>query len=252
MSAEGGNKAVVAALLANLGIAVTKLVAFLLTGLSSMLAEAIHSVADSGNQLLLLLGGAGRDGRDPGAPVRLRPGALHLRVHRGDRAVLRRRPVRPLRGVPQVPRDPRCQATRTRSSTAAGGGCRSSSWASRSCWRAVFRTAISETNKIKGGGRSRVHPPGQAARAAGDPAGGLRGAARPAFALLGVGLSLVTENLYFDVVGTALIGLLLVPWPSSWPSRPRACCSGRPRSARRSAGSRGPRAGPPASSGSST
>jgi len=57
MSTEGGTKAVVAALFANLGIAVTKFVAFLLTGASSMLAEAIHSVADSGNQLLLLIGG---------------------------------------------------------------------------------------------------------------------------------------------------------------------------------------------------
>ncbi|MEV4509505.1 cation diffusion facilitator family transporter [Dactylosporangium sp. NPDC049525] len=57
MSTEGGTKAVVAALFANLGIAVTKFVAFLLTGSSSMLAEAIHSVADSGNQGLLLFGG---------------------------------------------------------------------------------------------------------------------------------------------------------------------------------------------------
>ena len=57
MSTEGSTKAVVAALGANLGIAVTKFVAFALTGSSSMLAEAIHSVADSGNQVLLLVGG---------------------------------------------------------------------------------------------------------------------------------------------------------------------------------------------------
>ena len=57
MSTDGGNKAVVAALLANTGIAITKFIAFALTGISSMLAEAIPSVADSGNQVLLLLGG---------------------------------------------------------------------------------------------------------------------------------------------------------------------------------------------------
>ncbi|WP_018348041.1 cation diffusion facilitator family transporter [Longispora albida] len=57
MSAEGGTKAVVAALAANLGIAVTKFIAWGLTSSSSMLAEAIHSVADSGNQVLLLFGG---------------------------------------------------------------------------------------------------------------------------------------------------------------------------------------------------
>jgi cation diffusion facilitator family transporter len=57
MSTEGGNKAVVAALLANTGIAITKFIAFLLTGFSSMLAESIHSLADSGNQVLLLIGG---------------------------------------------------------------------------------------------------------------------------------------------------------------------------------------------------
>src|ERR687885_1166821 len=57
MSAEGGTKAVVAALAANLAIALTKFGAWLLTGASSMLAEAIHSLADSGNQVLLLVGG---------------------------------------------------------------------------------------------------------------------------------------------------------------------------------------------------
>lgn len=57
MADDGGNKAVIAALLANVGIAITKFAAFLLTGASSMLAESIHSVADSGNQGLLILGG---------------------------------------------------------------------------------------------------------------------------------------------------------------------------------------------------
>ena len=49
-------RAVVAALLANIGIAISKFIAFFFTGSSSMLSEAIHSVADSGNQVLLLIG----------------------------------------------------------------------------------------------------------------------------------------------------------------------------------------------------
>lgn len=57
MSHSGGNKAIVAALMANLSIAAMKILAYFLTLSSSMLAEGIHSVADSGNQLLLLLGG---------------------------------------------------------------------------------------------------------------------------------------------------------------------------------------------------
>ncbi|MCB0996335.1 MAG: cation diffusion facilitator family transporter [Acidimicrobiales bacterium] len=56
MSASGGTKAIIAALLANLGIAIAKFIGFLVTGASSMLAESVHSIADSGNQALLLLG----------------------------------------------------------------------------------------------------------------------------------------------------------------------------------------------------
>jgi len=57
MSASGGSKAIIAAFLANLGVALAKFVAWALSGSASMLAEAIHSVADSGNQLLLMRGG---------------------------------------------------------------------------------------------------------------------------------------------------------------------------------------------------
>lgn len=55
--AEGSTRAVLAALAANVTIAVLKFAGFLLTGASSMLAEAVHSLADSGNQVLLLIGG---------------------------------------------------------------------------------------------------------------------------------------------------------------------------------------------------
>lgn len=56
MSTEGGTKAIWAAFAANFGIAVAKFVGFLFTGSGSLLAEGVHSLADTGNQGLLLLG----------------------------------------------------------------------------------------------------------------------------------------------------------------------------------------------------
>jgi cation diffusion facilitator family transporter len=56
MSSSGSRRAVLAALLANLAIAVAKFIAFAVTGAAAMLAEAIHSVADTGNQGLLMFG----------------------------------------------------------------------------------------------------------------------------------------------------------------------------------------------------
>ena len=64
MSEEGSRRTVIAAFLANLGIALAKFVGFAFTGAASMLAEAFHSVADTSNQGLLLLGRK-RAGRSP-------------------------------------------------------------------------------------------------------------------------------------------------------------------------------------------
>jgi divalent metal cation (Fe/Co/Zn/Cd) transporter len=55
--ATGGTRAILAAMAANAGIAAAKFVAYLVTGSASMLAESVHSVADTSNQGLLLLGG---------------------------------------------------------------------------------------------------------------------------------------------------------------------------------------------------
>ena len=57
MSTEGSTRAIIAALIANIGIAITKFIAAAISGSASMFAEAIHSVADSGNQVLLIVGG---------------------------------------------------------------------------------------------------------------------------------------------------------------------------------------------------
>lgn len=54
---EGSRKAIIAAFFANLGIAIAKFTGFVLTGSAGLLAEAGHSLADTGNQALLMLGG---------------------------------------------------------------------------------------------------------------------------------------------------------------------------------------------------
>ncbi len=58
MHEDGSRRAIAAAFFANLGIAIAKFAAFLITGAASMLAEAVHSLADTGNQGLLILGAA--------------------------------------------------------------------------------------------------------------------------------------------------------------------------------------------------
>jgi cation diffusion facilitator family transporter len=55
---DGSRKAIIAAFFANLGIATAKFIGFLVTRSAGMLAESVHSFADTGNQGLLFLGGS--------------------------------------------------------------------------------------------------------------------------------------------------------------------------------------------------
>ena len=211
MSTEGGTRAVVAALVANIFIACTKFIAWALTGASSMLAEAIHSVADSGNQVLLLVGGKratraatpehpfgyGRERYVFGfivAVVLFSVGGLfalyeayhkYEEVHAGE-------PNELLEGrwwwVPLV---------------VLGAAIIAESFS--------FRTAIVESNKVRGKQSWKRFI--RSAKAPELPVILLEDFAALlglVFALFGVGMTLITQNGYFDVIGTALIGLLLV------------------------------------------
>jgi cation diffusion facilitator family transporter len=205
MSSGSGNRAIIAALSANLGITATKFVAYLLTQSSSMLAESVHSFADSGNQLLLLLGGRrSRRAADSDHPfgygreryvyafivsiVLFSVGglfALYEAWHKwGD--------PHPIEGtwwwVPL--------AVLAVSMVMEGGS---------------LRTAVHESNRVRGA-RSWV----QFVRTAKAPelpvvlledAGALIGLV---FATFGVGLTLLTGDGRWDAAGTAGIGLLLV------------------------------------------
>jgi len=204
VSANGGTKAILAALLANAGIAVTKFVAFLLTGSSSMLAESIHSVADSGNQGLLLLGGRrAKRAATPQHPfgygreryiyafivsiVLFTVGglfALYEAYHKWSHP----EGIKSWQWVPVVVL---VSAIVMESFS--------------------FRTAIQESNRVRGN-QSWVRFV-RRAKAPELPVvlledlGALVGLI---FALFGVGLTLITDDGRWDAVGTAMIGVLLV------------------------------------------
>jgi cation diffusion facilitator family transporter len=204
MSASGGTRAVIAALLANLGIAATKFIAFALTSSSSMLAEAIHSVADSGNQVLLLVGGR-RATRPATAQhpfgygreryiyafivsiVLFSVGGVFA-VYEGIHKVLHPEPIHSWQWVPLVVLG-----------------------VAITLEALSFRTAIGEANHIRSG----VGWVGfiRHARAPELPVilledfGALVGLV---FALFGVGLTLITDNGVWDGIGTLCIGALLI------------------------------------------
>jgi cation diffusion facilitator family transporter len=210
MSTEGGTKAVVAALLANLGIAVTKFVAFFLTGFSSMLAEAIHSVADSGNQGLLLLGGK-RSRREATEEHPFGYGRERY-IYSFIVAIV----LFSVGGLFAL-----YEAYHKFHEVHAGHSEIGDDWkrfvpvvvlaVAIALEGMSFRTAIRETDKIRG--RSSYV---EFIRRAKEPElpvilledfAALLGLV---FAFLGVTLMLITGNQYFDAAGTALIGVLLV------------------------------------------
>jgi len=203
MSVEGGTRAIIAAMFANLGIALTKFVAFLITTSSSMLAEAVHSLADTGNQALLLIGG--RQSRRRATPehpfgygrdryiyafivsvVLFSVGGLFA-LYEGYHKIADPHPIE-------------------RWYVAVGVLLVAIALEAFS-----FRTAIVESNKVRG----RQSWPGFVRHAKApelpvvllEDLGALIGLN---FALIGVGLAVWTDNGVWDGIGTLAIGLLLV------------------------------------------
>jgi cation diffusion facilitator family transporter len=202
VSAGGGTRAIIAALLANAGIALAKFVGYLITGSSSMLAESVHSLADTSNQGLLLLGGNrakrvataehpfgyGRDRYFYSFVVALLLFSLGsvFAIYEGIHKLSEHEPLEsPLVAVAIL--------------------------VVAVCLEGYsFRTAIKESRPLKGAGTW-----WQFIRQAKVPElpvvlledfGALIGLV---FALLGVGLSVLTGDAIFDAFGTIAIGLLL-------------------------------------------
>ena len=200
----GGTTAILAALAANIGIAVAKFIAFLVTGASSMLAEAIHSVADSGNQVLLLVGGKrSRRRATPDHPFGFGRDryiysfivAIVLFSVGGLFAIYE--------GVHKLQHPEELESPQ---------------WAIGVLVVAIalesfsLRTAVKETNAVRKPGES-YWAFIRHARAPELPVVLLEDSAALtglALALLGVGLSTITGNAVFDGLGTIAIGLLLV------------------------------------------
>jgi cation diffusion facilitator family transporter len=211
MSANEGTKAVVAALCANLGIAVTKFVAWAITGASSMLAEAIHSVADSGNQLLLLIGA--RRSRREATPEHPFGFGRERYIYAFIVAIV----LFSVGGLFAL-----YEAYHKYEEVHAGhpNELLESDWwwvplvvlgAAIVMESLSFRTAIRESNKVRA---DATWP--QFVRAAKAPElpvvllEDLAALLGLVFAFVGISLALLTDNAYWDVAGTVAIGLLLV------------------------------------------
>ena len=202
MTQGNSTKAIIAAFLANLGIAVLKFIGFLITGAASMLAESIHSVADTGNQGLLILGGRrGRQGPDEQHPfghgreryfwaflvavVLFTVGSLYA-LYEG---------VEKLRHPHELTSPPVAIAILL-------GAVVLESWS--------LRTAVREATPLRGDRswwsfiRHTKNPELPVVLL--EDVGALTGLV---FALVGIGLAVLTNNARFDALGSVAIGLLL-------------------------------------------
>jgi cation diffusion facilitator family transporter len=202
MTEASSTRAIIAAFLANLGIAVLKFIGFLITGAASMLAESIHSVADTGNQGLLILGGRrGRHGPDEEHPfgygreryfwaflvavVLFTVGSVYA-LYEG---------IEKLRHPHELTNPPVAIAILL-------GAIALESWS--------LRTAVREANHIRGDYswwsfiRHTKNPELPVVLL--EDLGALIGLM---FALVGISLAVITDNPRFDALGSVAIGLLL-------------------------------------------